>query len=180
MFCARGLVSTSAIWVVRLFPLVSACYLLLFVRRIFSDIQKYWWETQLLDPLMGGTSTPTTTHTKSVHANDRDPCSPMSSASPLPMTLPSPSLQPFTIEGGTSTTQGGDSMILSATVASFFHRGSVHDESTVLVVFVGATALQPPIHRSLIADADIGLGPLTYHPRPLKWGFIVWDLLFGF
>ncbi len=78
-------------------------------------------------------------------------------------------------------TRGGDSMIPSATMASFFHRGSVHDESSALVVFVGATALEPPIHRSLVADADIGLGPPTYHPRPPKWwGFIVWDLLFGF
>jgi hypothetical protein len=72
-------------------------------------------------------------------------------------------------------------MIPSATMASFFHRGSVQDESTALVVFVGATALEPPIHRSLVADANIGLGPPTYHPRPLNWwGFIVWDLLFGF
>jgi hypothetical protein len=76
-------------------------------------------------------------------------------------------------------------MIPSATMASFFHRESVHDESTALVVFVGATALEPPIHRSLIADADIGLGPPTYHPRPLKWwvvgfhslGLIVWILV---
>ncbi len=76
---------------------------------------------------------------------------------------------------------GGDSMILFATMASFFHRGSAHDESTALIVSVGATALEPQIRRSLVADANIGLGPLTYHPRPLKWwGFIVWDLLFGF
>ncbi len=58
-------------------------------------------------PTMGGTSTQTTTHTTSVRANDRDPCLPMSSASPPPMTLPSPTLQPFTIEGGTSTYLGG-------------------------------------------------------------------------
>jgi hypothetical protein len=72
-------------------------------------------------------------------------------------------------------------MIPSATMASFFHHGSVHDESTALIVFVGATALEPPIHRSLVADTDIGLGPPTYHPRPFKWwGFIVWNLLLGF
>jgi hypothetical protein len=53
-------------------------------------------------------------------------------------------------------------------MASFFHRRSVHDKSTVLVVFVGATALEPPIHRSLVADADMGLGLPSYHPRPLK------------
>ena len=70
-------------------------------------------------------------------------------------------------------------MIPSKTMVSFFHRGSVQDESTALVVFVGATALEPPIHRSLAADANIGLGPPTYHLRPLKWwGFIVWDFLF--
>ena len=72
-------------------------------------------------------------------------------------------------------------MIPSMTMAPFFHRGSFHDESTVLVVFVGVTALKPPIHRSLLTDADICLGPPTSHPRPLNWwGFIVWDLLFGF
>jgi hypothetical protein len=58
-------------------------------------------------PTMGGTSTPTTNHTKSARANDQDPRSPMSSTSPLPVTLPSPSLQPFTIEGVTSTCSGG-------------------------------------------------------------------------
>jgi hypothetical protein len=58
-------------------------------------------------PMMGGTSTPTTTHTKSACANDRDPCLPMSLASPPPMTLSSPTLQPFSIEGGTSTNSGG-------------------------------------------------------------------------
>jgi len=47
-------------------------------------------------------------------------------------------------------------MIPSMTMVSFFHRGSVHDKSTALVVFVGATALEPPIHRSLVADANIG------------------------
>jgi len=63
-------------------------------------------------------------------------------------------------------------------MASFFHRGSVHNESTILVVSAGATALEPPIHKSLVADANIGLGPPTYHPRTLKWwGFIVWNLL---
>jgi hypothetical protein len=119
-------------------------------------------------PTMGGTSTPTSTHTKLACANDRDPRLPMSSASPPPMTLPSPTLQPFTLEGGTSTFLGGDSIIPSATMASFFHHGSIHDKSTALVMFVGATALEPPIHRSLVADADIGLGSPTYHPRPLK------------
>ncbi len=48
-------------------------------------------------PMMGGTSTPTTTHTTSACANDRDPRLPMSLTSPPLMTLPSPSLQPFTI-----------------------------------------------------------------------------------
>ena len=70
-------------------------------------------------------------------------------------------------------------MIPSATLVPVFHRGSVQDESTALVMFVGATTLKPPIHMSLAVDADIGLGPPTFHPRPLKWwGFIVWN--FGF
>ncbi len=58
-------------------------------------------------PTMRGTSTPTTNHTKSARANDQDPRSPMSSTSPLPMTLPSPSLQPFSIECGSSPCSGG-------------------------------------------------------------------------
>ena len=66
-------------------------------------------------------------------------------------------------------------MIPSASTILFYLRGSVHDESTVLVVFVGVTALEPPIHLSLFADADIGLGPPRPHPRPLRW----WDISFG-
>ena len=58
-------------------------------------------------PTMGGTSTSTTTHTTLALANDRDPRLPMSSASPPPTTFPSPTLQPFTIDGGTSTYSGG-------------------------------------------------------------------------
>ena len=57
-------------------------------------------------PTMGGPSTPTT-NTKSARANDRDPRLPKSSASPPPMTLPFPSLQPFSIEGGNSTYSRG-------------------------------------------------------------------------
>ena len=53
-------------------------------------------------PMTGGTSMPT-----SARANDRDHRSNMSSPSLLPMTLPSPSHQPFTIEGGNSTYSGG-------------------------------------------------------------------------
>ncbi len=102
-------------------------------------------------PTMGGTSTLTTTHTKLVCANNRDTHLPMSSASPPLMTLPSPSLQALQL------TRGGDSMIPSATMVSFFYRGSVHNKSSILVVSVGATAFEPPIHRSLVADADIGL-----------------------
>ncbi len=56
----------------------------------------------------GGPSTPTTHHTKLARANDQDPRLPMSSASPPPMTFPSPTLQPFTIESGTSTYSWGD------------------------------------------------------------------------
>ena len=58
-------------------------------------------------PITGGTSMPTTTHLASARANDRDHRSNMSSPSLLPMTLPSPSHQPFTIEGGNSTYSGG-------------------------------------------------------------------------
>jgi len=125
-------------------------------------------------PTMGGMSPPTTTHPMSAHANDRDHRSIMSSPVP-PMTLPSPSHHPFTVEDGTSTSSGGDSLIPSASQTYFFHRGSHHDESTVLVVFVGVMAPELPIRRTLHADADIGLGPPTSHPRPLRW----WDLSFG-
>ena len=112
-------------------------------------------------PMMGGTSMPTTTDTKSARANDQDPCSPMSSTSPPAMTLPSPTLQPFTIKGGTSTYPGGDSMIPSMTMASFFHRGSVHDQSTVLVVLANDMALGPSIHWIIFFVVGIiGLGPL--------------------
>ena len=42
-----------------------------------------------------------------------------------------------------------------------FHRGSVHDESTALAVFVDATALGPPIHWIIFFVVDvIGLEPL--------------------
>jgi len=64
-----------------------------------------------------------------------------------------------------------------------FHRGSVHDESTALVVFVDATALGPPIHWIIFIVVDvIGLEPLInlLNGPPLNWGLIVWDLLFGF
>jgi hypothetical protein len=58
-------------------------------------------------PMTGGTSMPTMTHLTSARANDRDHRLNMSSPSLLPMTLPSPSHQPFTIEGGNSTYSGG-------------------------------------------------------------------------
>ena len=73
-------------------------------------------------------------------------------------------------------------MIPSATMVPVFHRGSVHDESTALVVFVGATALGPPIHWIIFFVVDvIGLEPLINLLNGLRlkwWGFIVWDLLF--
>ena len=46
-------------------------------------------------------------------------------------------------------------MIPSATMVPFFHHGSVHDESTALVVFVGATALGPPIHWIIFIVAGV-------------------------
>jgi hypothetical protein len=75
-------------------------------------------------------------------------------------------------------------MIPSATMASFLHRGSVHNKSTVLVVLANDTALGPPIHWiNFFVVGGIGLGPLInlLDGLPLKQlGFIVWDLLFGF
>jgi hypothetical protein len=52
-------------------------------------------------------------------------------------------------------------MIPSATMASFFHRGSVHDESTILVVLADDMALGPPTHWIIFFVVGvIGLGPL--------------------
>ncbi len=65
--------------------------------------------------------------------------------------------------------RGGDSFNPSATMSYSLHRGSVHNKSGALIVFVGVMALGPPIHRSLIADADIGHEPST-NPLGLSWG----------
>ena len=54
-------------------------------------------------PTMGGASMPTTTHVMSARANDRDHCLKMSSPTLPLMALPSPSHQPFTVEGGNCT-----------------------------------------------------------------------------
>ena len=54
-------------------------------------------------PTMGGASMPTTTHVTSARASDRDHRSNMSSPTLPPMALPSPSHQPFTVEGGNFT-----------------------------------------------------------------------------
>ncbi len=52
-------------------------------------------------------------------------------------------------------------MIPSATTASFFHRGSVQDESSVLVVLVDDMALGSPIHWIIFFVVGvIGLKPL--------------------
>ena len=132
-------------------------------------------------PTLGGISTLTSTHTKSACANDWDPRLPMSSASHPSMTLPSPTLQPFTIEGGTSTYSGGGI------------NDSFRDNGVILPpqkcprrkyrprrVFRRHSPRAPNSQESH-HGRDIGLGPPTYHPRPLKWwGFMVWDLLFGF
>ena len=120
-------------------------------------------------PMMGGTSTPTTTHLPSTLANDRDHRLNMSLPSLPPMTLPSPSHQPFTIKGGDSISLGGELLIPSTSKILFYLRGSVHDESTILVMFVGVMALEPPICLSLFADTDIGLGPPSSHLRPSTW-----------
>ena len=57
-------------------------------------------------------------------------------------------------------------MLSSATVAN--DRGSVHDGGHTPVVFVGVMGLVPLVWDHSV-DADIGLGPPTYHPRPLRW-----------
>jgi hypothetical protein len=75
-------------------------------------------------------------------------------------------------------------MIPSKTTASFFHRGSINDKSSVLVVLADDMALGPPIHWIIFIVVDvIGLEPLINLLNGLQlkwWGFIVWDLLFGF
>jgi hypothetical protein len=52
-------------------------------------------------------------------------------------------------------------MIPSATMASFFHRRSVHDKSTLLVMLADNMALRPPIHWIIFfVVGGIDLGPL--------------------
>jgi hypothetical protein len=52
-------------------------------------------------------------------------------------------------------------MIPSATMASFLHRRSFHNKSTVLVVLANDMALGPPIHWIIVFVVGvIGLGPL--------------------
>ena len=72
-------------------------------------------------------------------------------------------------------------MIPSATMVPVFHRGSVHDESTALVVFVGVTTLGPPIHWIIFFVVDvIGLEPLINLLDRFTIGFLSLGLLFGF
>jgi hypothetical protein len=57
----------------------------------------------------------------------------------------------------------------------------VHVVGFVLVVLANVIALGPPIHWIIFIVADvIGLEPLInlLNGLPLRWGFIVWDLLF--
>ena len=71
-------------------------------------------------------------------------------------------------------------MIPSATTASFFHCGSVHNKSTVLVVSANNMALGPPIHWIILFVVGvIGLGPLInlldrFTIEFLSLGFVVW------
>ena len=58
-------------------------------------------------PSMGGTSMPTTNHTKSARANDQDPRSPMSLISPFSMMSSSPSRLPFNMSSSSSTNSKG-------------------------------------------------------------------------
>ena len=74
-------------------------------------------------------------------------------------------------------------MIPSATTVSFFHHGSVHDKSSVLVVLVNDMALGLPIHWVIfIVVGVIGLGPLInlLDGPPLSVWFLSLGLLFGF
>jgi hypothetical protein len=113
-------------------------------------------------PTMGGTSMPTPTPPTLLARANNLPRSEMSLAPPPPMPLSSPFLLPFTLVSSDSKNSGGgDSFNPSTTVLYSLHRGSFHDKSGTLVVFVGIMALGPPIHRSLIADADIGHDPPT-------------------
>jgi hypothetical protein len=52
-------------------------------------------------------------------------------------------------------------MIPFAIMVSFFHRGSVHGESTALAVLANDMAIGPPIHWIIFFVVGvIGLGPL--------------------
>jgi hypothetical protein len=74
-------------------------------------------------------------------------------------------------------------MIPSVTTASFFHRESVHDESTVLILLADDMALGPPIYRIIFFVVGvIGLGPLInllerFTIEFLSLGFVVWILV---
>jgi hypothetical protein len=72
-------------------------------------------------------------------------------------------------------------MIPSATTASFFHRGSVHDESSVLVVLVDNMALGHPIHWIIFfVVCVIGIKSLINLMDRFTIGFLSLGLLFGF
>jgi hypothetical protein len=119
--------------------------------------------------MMGETSLPTPTTPTLLARAINLPRLETASASPPLMPLSSPSLLPFKLVRSASTNSGGDSFHPSTTVSYSLHRGSIHDKSGALVVFVGVMALRPPIHRSLIADADIGHEPPT-NPLGLSRG----------
>ncbi len=90
---------------------------------------------------------------------------PTRSASPTPLVTPSnSSLQPFCMKSTNTNYSGGASMIPSAIVATCRR---VHDGFSITAVFVGITALVLPIQRDHSADADIGIGHLVPHSRPL-------------
>jgi hypothetical protein len=72
-------------------------------------------------------------------------------------------------------------MIPSTTTASFFHCGSVHDNSSVLVVLVNNMALGSPIHWIIFFVVGvISLGPLINLLDRFTIGFLSFGLLFGF
>ncbi len=115
----------------------------------------------LPQPTLGGTSTPTPTPpTLSAQANNL-PHLEISSRYLLRCHCLLPPSYPSHSRVQILQTQGGDSFNPSTTVSYSIRHGSIYDKSSALVMFVSVMALGPPIHRSLIIDANIGHKPPT-------------------
>jgi hypothetical protein len=119
-----------------------------------------------LQPTLGRTSMPMMPPPLLAQAN-ATLCLTTSLAS-SPLMTSSPSLQfsiptsttPVYLEGNGSFRNGGNP------------RKCTQCRPCLLVVFVGVTALMPPIHQDHSADANIGLGHPVPHPRPFRWWFL--------